>query len=674
MAIQPGTRLGPYEITAQIGVGGMGEVYRATDTKLKRDVAVKVLPESVATDPERLARFQCEAEVLASLNHPNIAAIYGLEDSADTKALVMELVEGPTLADRIVQGAVSVDEALCIAKQIAEALEAAHGQGIIHRDLKPDNVKVRVDGTAKVLDFGLAKAIEPTTTSPSVSQLPTVVSPAVTQAGMILGTASYMSPEQAEGKRIDGRSDIFSLGVVLYEMVSGRRAFDGDSTVRVLSSVLRDEPRPLEATPELTRIVTRCLRKVPAERFQTVTEVKRALELVPSNKEDTQPSIAVLPFADMSPGRDHEWFSDGVAEEIINLLAHIPGLKVIARTSAFAFKDQQQDIRRIVEVLGVAHVLEGSVRKAGNRVRVTAQMIAAADGSHLWSERYDRDMEDVFAVQDEIAAAITTVLQVKLSGTRTDVSPRHAPSVPAYEAYLKARHHWGKVTPEAMERSKEWYERTIALDPEFALGHIGLADYFLLLTAGVGLMPAHEAMPQLRTLAQRALDVDPSLPEAHGMLGVVARLYDHDWQEAERRFRLAMTQDPVPPHVRQWYGFFYLLPLGRPQEAVAELELALRADPLNNIIRICFAFSLGRAGRHEDESAELYRVLELDEGFWYAYCLLAKNRAVRGMLPEGLAFAERAYAMAPWNSQPVGALAALLVLTGSDLPGDFRTN
>ena len=283
MALQSGTRLGPYEITAQIGVGGMGEVYRATDTKLKRDVAVKVLPSALAADPERLARFQREAEVLASLNHPNIAAIYGLEEADRTKALVMELVEGPTLADRIAQGAIPVDEALPMAKQIAEALEAAHEQGIIHRDLKPANIKLRPDGVVKVLDFGLAKALEPTgAMSPEMSQAPTITTPAMTQAGMILGTAAYMSPEQAKGKTVDKRSDVWAFGAVLYEMLTGQRAFGGEDISETLADVMRVEPAwqtlPERLSPSLTTFVRRCLQKDPGQRLGDIHDMRLALE------------------------------------------------------------------------------------------------------------------------------------------------------------------------------------------------------------------------------------------------------------------------------------------------------------------------------------------------------------------------------------------------------------
>jgi len=380
--------------------------------------------------------------------------------------------------------------------------------------------------------------------------------------------------------------------LVLYEMLSGRRAFTGDSAIAIIGSILHKDPEPLDTTPALQNILARCLRKSPAERFQSITQVKDAL-LATTNgvgpPVERTPSIAVRPFANMSADKENEYFSDGLAEEIINVLAHLPGLRVIARTSAFAFRGKQQDIRKIAEALGVSTILEGSVRSAGNRIRVTAQLISAGNGSHLWSERYDREMTDVFAVQDEIAAAITRVLQVKLSVAPAALR-RYVPNLPAYEAYLKARHHWAKVTPESLARSKECYEHAIALDPGFALAHIGLADYYLLVTAAAGLVPAHEAMPLVRACAKKALDIDSSLPEAHALLGVVAAVYEYDWENAKLLFRLAMARDPVPLQVHHWYGWFYLEPMG--EDAVETLERVLQEDPLNRVLRQCLAICL----------------------------------------------------------------------------------
>jgi serine/threonine-protein kinase len=469
-----------------------------------------------------------------------------------------------------------------------------------------------------------------------------------------------MAPEQAQGKPLDERSDVFSFGAVLYEMLSGNRAFGGNSTAQILSAVLRDDPGPLQAPPALGSIVRRCLAKLPPQRFQTMTDVKAALERLSAKPAEQQPSIAVLPFANMSADKEHEYFSDGLAEEIINLLAHIPGLKVIARTSAFAFRGKEQDIRKIAEALGVRTILEGSVRRAGSRIRVTAQLISAEDGSHLWSERYDREMADVFAMQDEIARAIATALQMRLSA---EPARQYTPSLPAYEAYLKGRHHMARLTPESLRRSREYLEQAIALDPKFALAHVGLGDCFLN-RALPGFLPAREAMPLVREAAQKALDIDPSLPEGHGLLGVVAGFYDYDWREAERRFRLAMARDPVPAYVHDFYGFFYLLARERPQEAAEEIERACKQDPLNVLFRTHSAICLLAVGREAEAEAELRQVLELDEHFLPALVNMVSIHALRGELAEALASAEKAYATAPQAPTVMGLLAGALVLSG----------
>ena len=643
MALAAGTRLGPYEILAPIGAGGMGEVYRATDTRLSRMVAIKVL------NGAHSERFEQEARAIAALNHPHICTLHDVGPDY----LVMEYIDGEALS-----GPLAVEEALRLALQIAAALEAAHAKGITHRDLKPANILVTKEGV-KLLDFGLAKLSEIKDAS-TTQTLGTH-----TMAGTILGTAAYMSPEQAEGKPADARSDVFSFGAVLYEMLSGRRAFEGESAISTMAAVLHKEPRRLDAPPALERVVMRCLEKQAARRFQSVAELREALGKAAQAGASLQPqpSIAVLPFANMSRDVDEEYFSDGLAEEIINALTQVSGLKVIARTSAFAFKGKNEDIRKIAETLGVSNVLEGSVRRAGTRLRVTAQLIHAADGTHLWSQRYDREMSDVFAVQDEIAAAITGALQAKLALAPSE-RQRYAPNLPAYEAYLKARHHWAKQTPESLARSKECYEQAIALDPRFALAHVGLAEYLLFLAAGAGLLPAHDAMPLIRASARKALEIDPLLPEAHAMLGVLAGVYDYNWKEAERLFRLAMARDPVSPDVRDWYSYFYLLSTGRPEDAIQELEWALQEDPLNLTFRVILAYALLRAHRYEDAATQLSRILELDERFWQTYLILTLVHAWQGKFVEALPIAEKGYALAPWNSNIVGTFAAILRRTG----------
>jgi eukaryotic-like serine/threonine-protein kinase len=632
-------QLGPYTLVSPLGAGGMGEVWKARDPRLNRIVAIKRLA-APYTD-----RFDQEARAIAALNHPHICQIHDVGQGY----LILEYIEGSRL-----QGPLPTDQALRLAIQIAGALEHAHGCGILHRDLKPANVIVTPAGEAKLLDFGLAKLVNGD------------VDLTRTLEGAVVGTAAYMSPEQAEGKTLDSRSDIFSFGAMLYEMLSGVRAFGGTTTLSVLNAVLRDTPPPLQATPGLERIVRQCLAKLPASRFQTMGEVRAALEqasrdlvLPPAS---TQPSIAVLPFADMSAGSDHEWFGDGVAEEIINALTHVPGLVVIARTSAFAFKGKNEDIRRIAETLGVAHVLEGSVRRAGSRVRVTAQLITAANGSHLWSERFDREMADVFAVQDEIASAIAATLQVKLAGA-PGTHRRYTPDLPAYEAFLKALHHAQKLTPDAMKRSREHFEQAIALDPGFALAHSMYGFYFAQL-ANYGLLPAHEAMPLVRAKAQRALEIDPSLPDPHAMLGVVAGLYDHDWVEAERQFRLAMATDPIPAQVRRAYALYYLLPTGRFREAADECERALKEDPVDLMGRLRLAQCFRAAGRIADSFRTLQDVLELDENLWFTHFILGVEHAQSGNLSQAMVHAERAYVLAPWSSSAIGGFAAVLTRSG----------
>ncbi len=630
----PGLQLGPYVLDSRIGEGGMGEVWKARDTRLGRTVAIKRLT-------DHLDRFEQEARAISALNHPNICQIYDLGPDY----LVLEYIEGQPLS-----GPLTAEEAVRSALPIAGALEEAHRRGILHRDLKPANILVTRSGTPKLLDFGLAKLLD------------TEIDATKTVEGTVLGTATYMSPEQAEGRPADERSDIFSFGAVLYELLAGSRAFGGNTIAQILAAVLHEEPQPLQTASELRKIVMRCLRKRPSERFQTMSEVRAALERVVTKPARSEPSIAVLPFVNLSADKENEYFSDGLAEEIINALTRIPGLKVTARTSAFAFRGKEQDVRRIAEALDVRTVLEGSVRRAGTRIRVSAQLINAADGYHVWSDRYDRELADVFAVQDEIAAAISKALQVTLSSAAAE-RVRYTPNLPCYEAYLKALHEGQKVTPEGLARSQEWFEQAIALDPNFALAHCMFGFHFSQL-ANYGFLPAHEAMPLVRKEAAEALAIDPSLPEGHAMLGLVAALYDYDWQEAGRRFETAMSANPVPSQVRRHYALYYLLPTGRYEEAADECARALREDPLNVMGRVRFAQCVRAAGRPADAGRELRHALELDAGLWFTHFLVAHDHLIDGQPNEALPYAERAYALAPWSPSARGLLAAGLRITG----------
>ena len=541
-----------------------------------------------------------------------------------------------------------LEETLRVAADVVEALELAHAKGILHRDLKPANIMMTSTG-AKLLDFGLAKMADGAPGDATE-----------TMAGMVQGTAAYMSPEQARGMPVDARSDVFSLGTVLYELLSGRRVFERESMLDTLNAVVCDEPPPLQSPA--AEIVQRCLAKQASHRFQTMSDVKAALQQLrtrPPEAARGAPSIAVLPFANMSRDADDEYFSDGLAEEIINALAQVPGLKVIARTSAFAFKGKNEDIRRIAGTLGVNHILEGSVRRAGGRVRVTAQLILAADGTHQWSQRYDREMSDIFAVQDDIAAAIAGALKLTL----VPAPERRMPSVPAYEAYLRYRSYQWQFTPEASRRSRECLEQALALDPEFALPYVGLADYHFAL-ATVGATPSSESMTRARELAQRALEIDPDLPEAHAMLGIVAGHYDYDWSEAERRFRLAVRREPLSPHLRQWYGTFFLFSIGRAGEARLQLTRVIDDDPLCQMWRTMRSNLLPAAGLVQEAVEDARKAVELDSGFWLGWLDLGLLYTVRGQHAEAMQCAEKAMAGAPWCSSCLGLMAAALANEG----------
>ena len=641
--LEPGSRLGPYEILTLLGRGGMGEVWKARDARLDRIVAIKRLK------PEHAARFEREARAIAALNHPHICQIHDI----GRDYLVLEYVDG-----RPLQGPMPAAEGVRLALQIAAALETAHEHGILHRDLKPANVIVTAGrGSSaiaqtprvKLLDFGLATSLSSNSDMTSTFE------------GMLVGTVAYMSPEQAEGKPLDVRSDVFSFGAVLYEMLTGRPAFDGSSTAQTLSLLLRDDPAPLQVSPVLDAIVRRCLAKNPALRFRTMTEVRTALEHVASAPPDTQPSIAVLPFVSLSPARDDEYFGDGLAEEIINALAQIPGLKVIARTSAFAFKGQNTDVRRIAETLGVKHILEGSVRRSGSRLRVTAQLIAASDGSHLWSQRFDCELADIFDMQDHITNAIAAALPVRLSGG--PASQRRVAGTPAYDAFLQAKYFLAKESPDAFEISRRYMEEAIALEPGFALAYSWLSALQLYF-AGFMLHPAREAMPLARIHAQRAIDLDPSLAEAHSILGVVASTYDYDWTEAARCFRLAMAREPVSPLTRFNYGLHYLIPLGRAAEAVEQFERGLREDPLNTVRYAHAAVALAAAGRIDDAMTATTRALELDRRSWIALLQQSMLELCRGNLGAAQRCTQEALAIAPWSFSVAAMHAGMLARNG----------
>ena len=454
------------------------------------------------------------------------------------------------------------------------------------------------------------------------------------------------------------RSDVFSFGAVLYEVLSGRRAFRGDTPIATITAVINERPPALEAPAGLGRIVSRCLAKQPGDRFQTMAEVRAALEQATVSPAAQRSSIAVLPFANMSRNPDYEYFSDGLAEEIINLLAHVADLKVTARTSSFAFRGKEQDIRRIAETLGVANVLEGSVRRSGNRIRVTAQLINAEDGYHLWSERYDRELTDIFAIQDDIAQAIAGALQLKLISNPA----RHSPAFPAYEALLKARHHARTYLPEAHARAEEYCRQAIALDPKYAAPHALLGFLYLMSTTHTG-RPMPEVAPLIRNEVRRALELDPFDTDPHYLLGAVAAANDYNWPEAAREFELAMASSSVPAEAHWAYALCFQ-PFGRFEESAAEMRRAVEKDPLSVIWRGVLMAHLVLGGKYEQALKEGFKALDISESEIHPHLAFAETYLALGRVDEALASAERAHRNLPQQSMGTGFLAALLVRLG----------
>jgi TolB-like protein len=664
MPLAAGTRLGAYEIIAPLGRGGMGEVYRARDPRLGRDVAIKALTREFACDPERLARFRREAQTLAALNHPNIAAIYGLEEVDDVPHLILELVEGETLAERLIRAPLPPKDVIVLGVQIAGAIEAAHERGIVHRDLKPGNVMIAGSGVAKVLDFGLAKTDPDPVVIADLNDSPTLTAvPAATLAGVILGTAAYMSPEQARGLPVDRRTDVWSFGCVLYECLTGRPAFDGATVSDRIAKILEREPEwsllPSLTPPRAREILRRCLRKDAGERPRDIRDVRLELEAIAAGgaRADGVPekSIAVLPFENQS-GADDDYFADGVTDEILNALAQVEGLRVAARTSCFAFKGRREDLRRIGETLDVAHVLEGTVRRAGARLRITVQLVNVADGYQLWSERYDREMTDVFAVQDEIAGGIAK----RLRGTIDDPAPRipvrsGTRNLEAYDLLLKGRALQGR-RGRFLSAARACFERAIELDPGYAEALAWLSDSYRVMGVFGG-APCTDVMPASKALAERALAIDPELAEAWAVLASIAELYDRDFVKSDTLYERALALDPRHSRARAqralWRAVRGAMPI---EEALAQGRQAVHDDPLNAWAIAMNSYVLGIAGYHEDSIAEAQRAMTVDPDSFFGHWNLMRGYAWAGRNEEAIQEAPALCGMSGRHHWAVGLL------------------
>jgi serine/threonine protein kinase/tetratricopeptide (TPR) repeat protein len=675
-----GRTLGHYRIVAKLGEGGMGEVYRAHDERLDRDVAIKVLPESVAQDPDRIGRFEREARAVARLAHPNILEIWDYGTDEGVTYSVTELLEGGTLRERLEVSALGWRKAAETGAAIADGLATAHEAGIIHRDLKPDNIFITSDGRVKILDFGLARDVE--AAAPDETHSPTVSR--YTDPGGVMGTAGYMSPEQVRGEPADQRSDIFSLGCVLYEMATGRRAFARDTAAETMTAILREEPEEPATTdtgdaPELQRIVTRCLEKNAGERFQSARDLAFDLRSISTQTGAVKtrrwpsaggrywwwlalgglaiaiaavaiwqlaprveapepvgeiPRIVVLPFENLgSP--DDEYFADGITEEITSRLAAVSGLQVISRTSAMQYKEQRPPLQQIGEELDVGYVLEGTIRwdravEKHGRVRITPQLIKVADDSHLWSERYDRVLEDIFTVQSDIAEQVISQLQATLlEPERKALEARPTENMDAYQAYLRglslSTAGW---EPEAFRAAVAMFERAVALDPDFALAHVMLSETHSHVYH-FGYDVAEERLEKAHHAAKRALEIDPDLPEGHRALGYYYYMGLRDYQRALEEYSIAAKALPNDSTVLAGMAFVHRRQ-GRWQEALAELEQCLRLDGQNYSNLMDTANTYSWLGRHREATRLFERAIALapdkpDAYIWQYFALYLQN-------------------------------------------------
>ncbi len=607
-----GKTLSHYKVLEQIGEGGMGAVYVAQDQNLGRKVALKMLRGELAGNPDRLERFRREAQAVAALNHPNIVTIHSIEESPEGSFITMELVDGKGL-DRLITGdGMSAQRMLEIARPLVRALAAAHDRGITHRDLKPANIMVTGDGTVKILDFGLAKL----TSTADSGEHRDVATQTLTQAGTVVGTIPYMSPEQVQGKPVDHRSDIFSLGVILYEMATGVRPFGGETSADVASAILRDVPRSIhDSRPDMPdrfgRIISRCLEKEPEMRYQTAADIQTALSRLDETMEDDRdrkkPSVAVLPFLDMSPEKDQDYFCEGLAEELINALVAVEALQVASRTSAFRFKGSQQDIREIGRRLAVSTVLEGSVRKAGNQVRIGVQLVNVDDGYHLWSNRYDRELKDVFAIQDEIAQKIVEALQVTLTPQVKKKAEKEAPTdVQAYDYYLKGRKFFYEFRAKGFELARQMFARAIVIDDRYARAYAGVADCCSSLFSYYN--ASEENLREADTASRKAVEMDPDSAEARASRGLALSLKT-DFAAADKEFRRAIELNPKSYEAHYFFARA-LFAQGRHEEAVKEFEKACEVNPEDYQAPFFLAQTYLSVGRRAYAAANLRKAVE----------------------------------------------------------------
>jgi serine/threonine-protein kinase len=630
---------GKYMIIGELGRGGMGVVFKAEDMKLKRPVALKLLPVELSHSPEAKERFLREAQAAAALDHPNICTVYEAGEHDDQAYMAMAYIDGRSLKEKIAGKPLKIEDALAIAIQVAEGLREAHQKGIVHRDIKPANIMLTAKGQAKIMDFGLARVASAVD---------------LTRTSVVMGTVAYMSPEQALGQKVDHRTDIWSFGCLLYEMLAGCVPFPGGHEQAVFQAIAHSSPEPIAVLRRdipvgIARVIDRCLKKNHLDRYPDASSLIHDLRSVvldklapppPAIVQEAPPSIAVLRFSDLSPDKDQEYFGEGIAEELINALGHLRGLRVVARTSAFALTGLKLDIREIGRKLDVGTVLEGSIRKAGNRLRITAQLINVADGFHLWSERYDREMADIFAIQDEITGAIVDSLKVKLlAGEKSALRKRSTEDPEAYNLYLKGLYFNGRPSPESFEKALACFRAAVDKDPNFALAYAAMAYVFGNLGV-LNLAPPEEMYAKGKAALQKALSLDEDLAEAHSATAGLAFWFEWDWEAAGRSLERVLSLNPGDVLAHGLHGWYYLN-RGNFDEAIREMKKCLELDPL---MPLYYAWSAGvywSAGRFDESIQEFRRVLEIDPHFGLSYFHAGIAYSLNGLWDEALTTLEK---------------------------------
>lgn len=702
MPIAPGERLGPYEIRAQIGAGGMGEVYSARDTRLNRDVAIKVLPGHMEKDPQALARFKSEALAVAALSHPNVLVLHDIGSQDGITWAVTELLDGETLRAKLDRGPIPWRKAAEMGAAIAEGLAAAHARGIVHRDIKPANIFLTSDGRVKILDFGLAQ--QQLYANPDDKTATHVID----DAGTVSGTIGYMSPEQLRGDKVDATSDIFSLGCVLLEMVTGERPFQGQSATERMAGILREEsPETAQAagasSPELDRVISRCLKINPAQRFHSAKDLAFALESISSFSSDSRnvpvvkpparrwpmfaatagvmivliagftfyrlrrgsediSSLAVLPFANAGGNADAEWLSDGITTSLIDSLSGMPNLKVMSQSAVFRYKGKDTDARTAGRSLSVGAVLTGRVMQRGDNLSISAELVKVDDNSQIWGEVYNRKVMDAMSVQQDIATQIAGKLRAKLNQSQmTEMKKGQTDNPEAYQLYLKGRYFANKFDREDLDKGLGYFRKAIELDPNYALAHDGIAMYNQMVE-DLYFSPK-EVMPRAEEAARKALSLDESIPESHVQLGTVLTFYAFDWANAEKELKRAIELNPKYAPGHEFYAW-YLNTVSRPTEAIAESRKAEALDPLSAEISAETGWWLYFAHRYDEAAAQLKKCVDLDPEYPLCTQILGEVYAEQGKFDDALAAEKQSLKTGPDWSWTLTDIARIHALAG----------